>query len=192
MKGPLLILKLPEWLEEFLSGAKDEYPGMEERMRFVIELSRLNVEHGSGGPFAAAVFHMVNGALLAAGVNLVLSANCSVLHGEVVALILAQQKKGSFDLGTGGMGPYELVTSTEPCAMCLGAVQWSGVRGLVCGARGEDAVRIGFDEGEKPGIWKEALERRGISVTRDVCREEAAAVLREYAGKGGVLYNPVR
>lgn len=192
MKNPVLTLNMPEWLEEFLFRAKDVYPGMEERMRFVIELSRLNVEHGSGGPFAAAVFHSGNGALLAAGVNLVLSANCSVLHAEIVALILAQQKTGSFDLGAEGTGPYELVTSTEPCAMCLGAVQWSGVRGLVCGARGEDAERIGFDEGEKPGNWKEALERRGISVVRDVCREEAVSVLRVYAENGGVLYNPCR
>ena len=115
-----------------------------------------------------------------------------IKSGEIVALILAQQKTGSFDLGAEGMGPYELVTSTEPCAMCLGAVQWSGVRGLVCGAQGEDAERIGFDEGEKPANWKEALERRGISVVRDVCREEAATVLREYAESGGVLYNPAR
>ena len=188
----MLTLKLPEWLVEFLSRAKGTYPGMDERMRFVIELSRLNVEHGSGGPFAAGVVHKQDGTMLAAGVNLVLSANCSVLHGEIVALILAQQKTGSFDLGAEGIGPYELVTSTEPCAMCLGAVQWSGVRGLVCGARGEDAERVGFDEGEKPVGWKEALERRGISVIRDVCREEAATVLREYAESGGVLYNPAR
>ncbi len=192
MIGPMLALKLPEWLVEFLSAAKDVYPGMEERMRLVIELSRLNVEHGSGGPFAAAVFRSGNGALLAAGVNLVLSANCSVLHGEIVALILAQQKTGSYDLGAEGAGPCELVTSTEPCAMCLGAVQWSGVLRLVCGARGEDAERIGFDEGEKPGNWKKALERRGISVVSDVCRDEAAAVLREYAERGGILYNPAR
>ncbi len=191
MNDPILTLSLPEWLAECLSRAKDVYPGVDERMRFVIGLSRLNVEHG-GGPFAAAVFHGGNGALLAAGVNLVLAANCSVLHGEIVSLILAQQKTGSFDLGAEGRGPFELVTSTEPCAMCLGAVQWSGVRGLVCGARGEDAERIGFDEGDKPRNWKDGLERRGISVVRDVCREEAIAVLREYAESGGVLYNPVR
>lgn len=192
MTGPMLTLNLPEWLTEHLCRSKSSYPSIDERMRFVIELSRLNVEHGSGGPFAAAVFHGESGALLAAGVNLVLSAKCSVLHSEVVALILAQQKTGNFDLGAEGMGPCELVTSTEPCAMCLGAVHWSGVRGLVCGARGEDAERIGFDEGEKPANWKDALERRGISVVRDVRREEAVDVLREYAEGGGVIYNPGR
>jgi hypothetical protein len=33
------------------------------------------------------------------------------------------------------------------------------------------------------------LERRGITVQRDVLREEAASVLREYAESGGEIYN---
>ena len=56
---------------------------------------------------------------------------------------------------------------------------------MVCGARDEDARAIGFDEGPKMPDWIPALERRGISVVRD----EAAAVLEEYAGRGGVIYN---
>ena len=34
-----------------------------------------------------------------------------------------------------------------------------------------------------------ALERRCISVVRDVSRDEAVAVLEEYAGSGGMIYN---
>ena len=83
----------------------------------------------------------------------------------------------------------ELVASTEPCAMCFGAISWSGVRRLVCGAREEDARRIRFDEGPKVSDWVAALEQRGISVARDVCRDEAAAVLRYYIESGGTLYN---
>jgi tRNA(Arg) A34 adenosine deaminase TadA len=192
VKNPILTLNPPSWLEQFISGAKPAYPSLEERMRFVIELSGLNVRHGTGGPFGAAVFGIDDGRLLSAGVNLVLSGNCSVLHAEITALIIAQQKLDTFDLGAAGSGRYELVTSTEPCAMCLGAVQWAGVRRLVCGALGEDAERIGFDEGEKPANWKEALESRGISVVRDVCRDEAVAVLREYMESGGRIYNPGR
>ena len=36
------------------------------------------------------------------------------------------------------------------------------------------------------------LEERGISVRRDVLREEAADVLREYAALGGEIYNSRR
>jgi hypothetical protein len=59
---------------------------------------------------------------------------------------------------------------------------------LVCGGRDEDARAIGFDEGPKMPDWIPALERRGISVVRDVSRDEAVAVLEEYAGSGGMIY----
>ena len=73
--------------------------------------------------------------------------------------------------------------------MCLGATPWSGVRHLVCAARDEEARAAGFDEGAKPALWVSALEMRGITVERDVLREEAAGVLREYAERGGEIYN---
>jgi len=95
-----------------------------------------------------------------------------------------------FDLGAPGLSEHELVTSCEPCAMCYGAIPWSGVRRVVCGARGTDAEAIGFDEGPKPKKWASALEARSISVIQDVCREEAVAVLQEYKKRGGIIYNP--
>ena len=192
MPDPAFILHLPEWLEIFVQQADHSFKTAEDRMTFVIELSRLNVQYETGGPFAAAIFRMDDGSLLTPGVNLVLSGRCSVLHAEIVTLIAAQLKAGTHDLSSAGLPPYELVTSTEPCAMCLGAVAWSGIRRLVCGARGADAEEAGFDEGAKPTAWMEALQQRGISVLRDTCREQAAAVLREYRAAGGIIYNPRR
>ncbi len=123
---------------------------------------------------------------------MVLTAGSSILHAEVVAILVAQQILDTHDLSAEGLPSYELVTSTEPCAMCMGAVTWSGIRKLVCGARGEDAEAAGFDEGEKPSAWPEALERRGITVLRDICRDQAAAVLQSYRESGGHIYNPLR
>jgi tRNA(Arg) A34 adenosine deaminase TadA len=73
--------------------------------------------------------------------------------------------------------------------MCLGAVPWSGVSRLICGARDEDARRIGFDEGSKPTNWIGELEQRGIVVVRDVLRQKAVKVLEEYKASGGPIYN---
>jgi len=189
---PLFTLRLPDWLETCVMQSNPVFPDVDARMRWVIGLSRRNFQEGTGGPFAAAVFCSDDGTLLAAGVNMVISAQSSVLHAEIVAILSAQQKLDTHDLGAEGLPPYELVTSTEPCAMCMGAVTWSGVHKLVCGARGEDAEEAGFDEGEKPPAWPNALERRGISVLRDVCRDQAAAVLSDYAAAGGLIYNPRR
>ena len=134
-------------------------------MRFAVELSWQNVERGTGGTFGAAIFERESGRLIAPGVNLVVGSGCSVFHAEMVAILVAQRIVGGFDLGAGG-GLYELVASTEPCVMCLGAVPWYGVRSLLCGACGEDAEEIGFDERTKPDQWVRSLEKRGIVVTR--------------------------
>jgi tRNA(Arg) A34 adenosine deaminase TadA len=189
MRFPRVVLGLPAWVEEFVPDPDREYPTEEDRMRLAIDLSRANVEHGTGGPFGAGVFDLSTNRLVAPGVNLVATANLSTAHAEIVALMIAQQVVGHFDLGGPGRPLYELVASTQPCAQCFGAVPWSGVRRLACGARDEDAREIGFDEGPEMPDWVSALERRGISVVRDVCREEAVAVLREYAAHGGLIYN---
>ncbi|MCL6437593.1 MAG: nucleoside deaminase [Rubrobacteraceae bacterium] len=189
MSLPAVTIELPEWMEEAAPGGL-LCPTREDRMRFVVALARENVHQKTGGPFGAAVFDRDSGRLIAPGVNLVYTANLSCAHAEIVALSVAQRILGSFDLGEGGS--LELVTSTEPCAMCFGGVIWSGVKSLVCGAREQDARAIGFDEGPKVPDWPEELSRRGISIARDVCRAEAASVLEEYAENGGVIYNARR
>jgi tRNA(Arg) A34 adenosine deaminase TadA len=186
---PEVTLRLPGWVGELSPDGDRVYRTVEDRMRFAVELSRLNVGYGTGGPFGAAIFERETGRLLAPGVNLVVGSGCSVFHAEMVAIMVAQKVVGTFDLGADNLPPYELVATTEPCAMCLGATPWSGVRHLVCGARDEDARAVGFDEGSKMSEWVGSLEDRGISVERNVLREEAVAVLREYAERGGEIYN---
>ncbi len=160
-----------------------------DRMTFVIRLALTNVTAKTGGPFGAAVFETKTGRLIAVGVNVVEPTNCSLAHAEVVALANAHRVLKHFDLGADGMPTLELVTSCEPCAMCYGAVLWSGVRKLICGARGTDAAAIGFDEAPKPKNWVTALKHRGISVVRDVYRSEAIAVFQLYQQAGGRVYN---
>lgn len=179
---------LPSWLSDF--AADGVHPGSpEERMCFVLGAAQRNVSERTGGPFAAAVFERDTGKLISLGVNLVTTQDCSVLHAEIVAIALAQRVLGSWDLGAAGLAAHELVTSTEPCAMCLGALPWSGIRRVVCGARDADARAAGFDEGAKVADWQGALATRGIAVITDVLREEAAALLAAYARDGGLLYN---
>ena len=185
---PIISLRLPDWVERFLLDSPGVFPGTEEKMRFVLELSRRNVRHGTGGPFGAAVFDR-DGRLIAPGINLVVLSNCSLLHAEMVALAGAQKKLGRYDIGDGGRLHFDLFATTEPCAMCFGAIPWSGVSRLVCGARDEDARAIGFDEGPKLADWMAALNDRGITVIRDVLRDEAAAVLQDYISAGGIIYN---
>jgi len=186
---PAIHLTLPDWLHDFMDSDRRNLETIESRMRLAIKLAALNVQHGSGGPFAALIADMQTHRIIAAGVNRVASANCSMAHAEMVAISLAQQKLGSYDLGGAGFAKFELISSCEPCAMCFGALPWSGIRHLACAARDEDARAIGFDEGPKHPDWRGELEKRGIAVSTDICRDEARKVLTDYAATGGTIYN---
>lgn len=182
---------LPAPVREFIDTLPEVIPDPHKRMLTVIELSRLNVLHRTGGPFGAAVFEHGSGRLIAAGVNAVLESRCSHAHAEMIALAAAEHRLRTHDLALHRQD-MELVTSTEPCAMCFGAIIWSGIRHVICGATSSDAEDTGFDEGPKPADWKACLETRGITLTTERCRAEARSVLLAYKAEGGPVYNSER
>ncbi|MEO0475613.1 MAG: nucleoside deaminase [Planctomycetota bacterium] len=179
--------ELPAWVEPFIAGYDSDFSTTEKRSAFAIALSGENIKQHTGGPFGAATFDEQH-QLVAVGINLVPSKNCSILHAEMVAIALAQQTLGRYDLSDGGKRAFELVSSSEPCAMCMGAVPWSGVKHLVCAARDEDVRNVGFDEGAKLSDWFDALHERGIGVSRDIERVKAVDVLNAYAKQQGIIY----
>ena len=168
--GTSIVIVVPSWIDEVVAGFAGPFETDDDRMALAIALSRHNVERG-GGPFGAAVFSGTE--LVAAGVNLVLTTGFSIAHARRDSIL------------AGGMC---LAASTEPCCQCFGALVWSGIQRLICGANTADAEAIGFDEGPKPGSWATELESRGVSVAEGVRREEARAVLAEYARRGGPIY----
>ncbi|HSJ27258.1 MAG TPA: nucleoside deaminase [Acidimicrobiia bacterium] len=180
------MFSLPTWIDDVDDRPR---PSPEDQARFAVDLARRNVVAATGGPFGAAVFEIESGDLVAVGVNLVLPTNTAIAHAEIVAIALAGQAVGSFDLGAEGLPDMVLACSCEPCAMCFGAVPWSGVRRLVTSATDADARAIGFDEGPKMSDWRSQLESRGIEVITGVVREEGAAVLHDYVDAGGLVYN---
>lgn len=186
MIASAISIRYPDWVVGHVDWERC-YASDSDRMRLAIDLSRQNVLRGTGGPFGAAVFEARTGRLVSVGINLVVPLNNCMLHAEGVALMMAGDRVGSFSLD--GDVRHELVTSCAPCAMCLGAALWSGVRRIVCGARSVDAERIGFDEGPVFEASHEYLAGRGIGIDHDVLREEACEVLDLYAARSGRIYN---
>ena len=178
----------PAWARETIAWDA-VYRTDEERMRLAIALSRANVEHRTGGPFGAAIFESESGRLVAVGMNSVVRLNNCTLHGEMVAFMMAQARVQSFTLNAPHLPAHELVTSCEPCAMCLGATLWSGVRRVVYAAGREDAARLQFDEGPVFPESYRYLEERGITIVRNLLRDEAVAVLEQYQADAGTIYN---
>ena len=183
-------IELPRWLVEEFENTPEFIESIEERMQLVIRCSKRNLDHQTGGPFAAAVFEEATGKLISLGVNRVVPLNISSAHAEIVAISLAQSKLQTFDLGGPGMPRHQLVVNGRPCAMCFGSIPWSGVRSLVIGAPG-DAIEslAGFDEGPVHPNWKNELVKRGIDVTEGVLADEACNVLRLFGESDQNAYN---
>lgn len=185
-----VVIGLPPWLSDEAERLKQPLETIEDRMREVIRFSKLNFEHNTGGPFAAGVFEEETGKLIAMGINRVVPSNCSSAHAEVVALSLAQQSLGNFDLGSDGLPRHQLVVNWRPCAMCYGAVVWSGVRSLViAGSDGQLEEITGFDEGPIHPHWEDELAKRGIELTQDILKADACDVFRSFRDSGRLVYN---
>jgi tRNA(Arg) A34 adenosine deaminase TadA len=183
---PIIQIDYPDWLKK--SAWLDQCINSdEEKMHLALSLAKANVENNTGGPFGAAIFEMNSGKLISVGVNLVTWSNLSVLHAEIVAFLMAQKRVGSYSLGD--TGEYELFSSSEPCAMCLGATLWSGVKRIVFGASGKAARAIGFDEGPVFDKSWQYLKNAGIIVEEGLLAKEAEEILKLYKDKGGVIYN---
>ncbi len=184
-----ITIALPDWIDDVIDWTSLRTTA-DARVRLAILLARENVNRQTGGPFGAAVFEAASGRLIAVGVNMVEPQRNAALHAEVVALMFAQRALGSFALSVPELGQsYILATSCAPCAMCLGAVHWSGVSRVEGGATREDALSVGFDEGP---VFPESivyLERRGTTFVDGIARAEAREVLQNYQSLGRALYN---
>ncbi|HEY1573061.1 MAG TPA: nucleoside deaminase [Pseudonocardiaceae bacterium] len=103
-----------------------------------VRLAEDNVAAG-GGPFGAAIVR--GDELVASGVNQVAPTLDPTAHAEVVAIRAACRLIGDFRL-TGCV----LVSSCEPCPLCLSAALWARVGRVVYAADRNDAAAAGFDD----------------------------------------------
>ena len=140
------------------------------------------------GPFVAAVYDG-DGNLVAKMPNTVVSDKCSHNHAEMNVIRAAEEKLGTHDLTPFNM---KLYCTSEPCAMCLGGIMWSGIKEVYYGVPSDSVEKItGFDEGYKPG-WLEAFKKRGITVYGNIERKLGEQALRNYMARGGTVYRPGR
>ncbi|HWD01384.1 MAG TPA: nucleoside deaminase [Amycolatopsis sp.] len=103
-----------------------------------VRIATRNVADG-GGPFGALVVKGHD--IVATGVNRVTPSLDPTAHAEVVAIRAACQALGTFKLDG-----CVLVSSCEPCPMCLASSLWARVDRVVYAADRHDAAKAGFDD----------------------------------------------
>ena len=95
-----------------------------QHLRTAIEVAQRAREHGNH-PFGALLVDENNQVLLQAENSVVTGKDCTG-HAETNLMRLATQHYSPEKLST-----CTLYTSTEPCAMCAGAIYWGNVRRVV-------------------------------------------------------------
>ncbi|WP_033294271.1 nucleoside deaminase [Amycolatopsis jejuensis] len=103
-----------------------------------VRIAEQNVADG-GGPFGALVAK--DGKIVSTGVNRVTPSLDPTAHAEVVAIRAACQALGTFSLAG-----CVLVSSCEPCPMCLASSLWARLDRVLYAADRNDAARAGFDD----------------------------------------------
>ena len=141
-------------------------------MQRAIELSRLGMHRGDGGPFGAVIVRA--GDIVGEGWNRVIATNDPTAHGEMLAIREACRRLNSFILAG-----CELYTSSEPCPMCLSAVYWSRIARIFYANTVADAAAIGFDDTLISSELQKPPTVRLIPATR-LMADEALEVFREF------------
>lgn len=159
-------------------------PALEVLVRRVLDLARQARDHGNH-PFGALLIDADGKIRLEAENTVVTEADCTG-HAE---LNLIRRACGSLD--GGALAGAAIYTSTEPCAMCAGAIYWSGVSRVVFALREAELRALTGADPKNPTLAMPCREvfargQRPIDVIGPLLEDEARAVHEGYWRAGDV------
>lgn len=142
-------------------------------IRIAIEESRIAASEGNY-PYGAVL--VADGREILRGHNLVVTRKDISHHAELGLL-----KEACARFNAEIMGKATLYSSCEPCAMCSGAIYWSGISRLVYGC----STQLDADISEMPFAipCRSILQQpgaRAIEVVGPILEQEAFSVLSEF------------
>ena len=141
-------------------------------MREALVLAQQAVGNGDH-PFGALL--VKGGEVVLTAVNTIHTDHDNTRHAE---LNLVSQAMRQFDADF--LADCVLYTSTEPCAMCAGAIYWAGINSVVYGCPAGELGRIAGGDFVIPCRDIFARGKRPITVIGPVLVEESTAVHQNY------------
>src|SRR5690606_20607885 len=130
----------------------------EKFLRMAIDLARDNAGHG-GRPFGAVL--VKDGAVIATGVNRILSTNDPTAHAELSAI-----REASAKLGSPRLDGCTVYASGQPCPMCLAAIHLTGIREVVYAYSNSDAQPFGLSSAAVYAQLALPLEQQSIVISQ--------------------------
>lgn len=135
-------------------NTSDETTWLAETVRLATE----NVANG-GGPFGALI--VSGGEIVATGLNRVTATLDPTAHAEVTAIRAACRELDRFTLDG-----CILVSSCEPCPMCLSAALWAHIAKVIYAGDRVDAAKAGFNDREFYEMFDKPRESWDVPVTQ--------------------------
>ena len=141
-------------------------------VRRAIELAR-EARNDGRHPFGSLIVNERGETVVEARNNAVLPKGDPTQHAELVAC-----REAARLLPQAELAKCTLYTSTEPCAMCAGAIYWTGIGRVVFALAEQGLMRYTGSHGENPTLdlpCREVFARghREIAVTGPLLEEEA-------------------
>ena len=137
-------------------------------IRECFALARKAMQNGNH-PFGALL--MKDGEILVSAQNTVHSESDHTRHAELNLV-----SRASRELDSAILSQSVLYTSTEPCAMCSGAIYWAGISKVVYGCSAEALGKIAGHDFLIPCRAIFAKGEREIEVIGPVLEEEGAQI----------------
>ncbi len=146
---------------------------MSDSVKFMSEAVELAISAKSNGnhPFGALL--VIDGEVALRAENTVITGHNFTHHAEMNLMNLVAAQQYSEDVIKNAI----LYTSTEPCAMCSGAIVWGGIKHVVYGCPCEYLGEVAGDDFLMPcrNLFSISKEHP-VSVEGPVLEEEAKAV----------------
>lgn len=148
-------------------------------LRQAIALARAAREHGAH-PFGALIVDAEGNVLVTARNNAIPPAGDPTQHAERLACALAGRRFRPAKLAS-----CTLYTSTEPCAMCAGAIYWTGIGRVVYALSEKGLYELTGSHEQNPTLdlpCREVFARgqRPTTVEGPFIESEAAEVHRDF------------
>ena len=150
----------------------------EKDLTFLRAALKLALEARQNGrhPFGALIVNEYGERVVASRNNAVPPQGDPTQHAEMLACSEAAKKLTAADLAR-----CTLYTSTEPCAMCAGAIYWTGIGRVVYGLTERGLLALTGSDAENPTLdlpCREVFARgqRKIIVVGPLLEDEAARV----------------
>jgi tRNA(Arg) A34 adenosine deaminase TadA len=140
-------------------------------------LARQAMEKGNH-PFGALLVHL--GKIISRAENTVMTAHDATRHAEMNLVSFASQH-----FTPDWLHQATLYTSTEPCAMCTGALYWTGIGRVVFGCSAAGLAQIVGNDFLNPCAPLLATGARRVEVIGPILQAEGIAIHRAYWPKQG-------